>query len=206
MPTKLIVAGIGTDVGKTVVAAILTTLLQGTYWKPIECGPSDTTTIQTLLDPLTTHIHPPTYSFKAPLSPHHAAYLENQTIDIKSFNLPHTSCPLVIESVGGISVPLTHQLLSLDLFKQWSCHWILVCKHYLGSINHTLLTLHMLQAHHIGIRGLIFNGTPYPEAESVILGMSQLPCLGRLLPEPHITSQTIQHYAKQWTPQILQAL
>ena len=202
---KIIVAGIGTDVGKTVVSAILATLLDGDYWKPIQCGPqknSDTTIMKQLLDQKKHHVYEPAYSLKAPLSPHHAASLENISIDIDSIIPPKTNRPLIIETVGGIFVPLTTNILSIDLFKSLDCQWIVVSKHYLGSINHTLLTISALKQQNISIIGLIFNGDPNPYSENAILEISELPCLGRLLPENRIDQQAIKRYANQWQLQL----
>ncbi|HEY4831436.1 MAG TPA: dethiobiotin synthase [Waddliaceae bacterium] len=199
---KIMVAGIGTDVGKTIVSAILTTLLKGDYWKPIQCGDeenSDTATMKRWLDTTYT-IHPPAYSLKAPLSPHHAALLENISISLDSITLPQTTRPLIIEGVGGILVPLTPKISSLDLFKSWNCQWVIVSKHYLGSINHTLLTLEVLKKLCLPILGIIFNGDNNPDSESAILEISQVPVLRRLLPEANLNPQTIQRYAKQWQP------
>lgn len=197
--SNFLIAGSGTNVGKTVVAAILTTLLKGAYWKPIECGDSDTAVLQNLIH---SPIYPPAYSLKAPLSPHHASRLENVTIDLNAFTLPQTNTHLIIESVGGVLVPLTRHLLSLDLFMRWECRWVIVSRHYLGSINHTLLTIEVLKSYQIPIAGIIFNGEPDPETESAILEMTDLPYLGSLLPEENITFTTIQKYAKQWQNRI----
>jgi dethiobiotin synthetase len=200
---NIIVAGIGTEVGKTVVSAILTTLFKGDYWKPIECGDekhSDTSAMRRLIDTTKHRIYNPQYSLKTPLSPHHAARLENISINIDSITLPEAKHPLIIESIGGIFVPLTTQILSFDLFKSWNGQWIIVSKHYLGSINHTLLTLHALKQYGIRIAGLIFNGEPNVDTEAAVLEISQLPLLGRLLPETNINLNTIQRYAKKWHP------
>lgn len=193
---NFIVAGCGTNVGKTVVAAILTKLFDGVYWKPIECGESDTVTLQRLKQ----RVYPPKYRLKAPLSPHHAARLENRIIDVNDFKMPEVERPLIIESVGGVLVPLTRNVLSLALFKQWQCQWIIVSKHYLGSINHTLLSLQALKQHRVSIAGIIFNGTPNLDSESAILEIGKIPLLGRILPEKTINMQTIQKYAIQWKP------
>lgn len=200
---KIMVAGIGTDVGKTVVSAILTMLVKGDYWKPIQCGDeesSDTATMKRWLDPTKHTIFPPAYSLKAPLSPHHAARLENTLIPLDAITLPQTTRPLIIEGVGGIFVPLTPKITSLELFKTWDCQWVIVSKHYLGSINHTLLTLETLKKHDLPILGIIFNGEPNPDSELAILEISQVPVLGRLLPEAHLNPQTIQRYVNQWRP------
>ena len=192
---RIMVAGIGTNVGKTIVSAILATLLKGDYWKPIQCGDEDTAIVEKWLN---TTIHPPAYSLKAPLSPHHAARLENTLIRLDSITLPKTTRPLIIEGVGGILVPLTPNTLSIDLFKSWDCKWVIVSKHYLGSINHTLLTIAVLKQLCLPILGIIFNGEENLDSESSILEISKIPLLGRLLPETNLNSQTIKRYAKQW--------
>lgn len=204
---KVIVAGTGTDVGKTVVSAILTVLMKGDYWKPIQCGDkknSDTAIIEKLIDTTKHHIYSPAYSFNAPVSPHHAARLEGISIHMPSIVLPQTKRPLIIESVGGVFVPLTTRVLTVDLFKSWNCQWVIVSKHYLGSINHTLLTLEILKRLQVPIAGIIFNGEPNPDSEAAILEISSLPLLGRFLPEAKISPQIIQKYVKQWQPQISQ--
>lgn len=206
---KIMVAGIGTDVGKTVVSAILTTLFRGDYWKPIQCGQeesSDSNTVKRWLEGTAHTVHPPAYSLKAPLSPHHAARLENTLIQWDSIALPETTRPLIIEGVGGILVPLTAKASSMDLFKSWDCQWIIVSRHYLGSINHTLLTLEVLKKLSIPVLGIVFNGEHNPDTESAILEISQASVLGRLLPEPNLNSQTIQRYAKQWQVQFSKLL
>jgi dethiobiotin synthetase len=200
---KIIVAGSGTGVGKTLVSAILATLLEGDYWKPVQCGgeeDSDTAAMKKLIGTGRHRIYPPACSLKAPLSPHHAARLEGFQIDTEAITPPETARPLIIESVGGIFVPLTAKILSIDLFKSWNGQWVIVSKHYLGSINHTLLTIDALKRQHVSIAGLIFNGEPNQDSEAAILEISQLPLLGRLLPEKNLNLQTIQRYAKQWHP------
>jgi dethiobiotin synthetase len=198
---RIIVAGIGTEVGKTVVSAILAILYEGDYWKPIQSGPeesSDTAKMRQWLDPALHQIHAPAYSFCAPLSPHHASRLEQIKIRSKKIDLPNTARPLIIETVGGVYSPLTENELGIELFKRWEGTWILVSKHYLGSINHTLLTIEALKRHGVRLAGLLFNGTPYPEGESAILKISQLPLLGRVLPEEAIDIKTIKRYAAKW--------
>lgn len=206
---KVMVAGAGTDVGKTVVSAVLTTALRCDYWKPIQCGDeihSDTNVMKTLIDTRDHFIHPPVYSLRTPVSPHHAARLESVQIDCDNIVLPKNTRSLVIEGVGGIFVPLTDKILTIDVFKSWDCHWVVVSRHYVGSINHTLLTIDALKQHQIHIAGIIFNGEANPDSEDIIMNMTQLPCLGRLFPESELNPQTIQRYAKQWYPQLSKVL
>ncbi|HEY2811700.1 MAG TPA: dethiobiotin synthase [Rhabdochlamydiaceae bacterium] len=194
---KIIIAGIGTNVGKTVISAILTLLLDGVYWKPIQCGtPDDSAQITTWLGKQ--RVHPPAYCFQAPLSPHHAARLEKREIIPETITPPQTSHPLIIESVGGILVPLKQHYATLDLFATWKCRWIVVCAHYLGSINHTLLTLSVLKQYRIPLLGIIFNAAPHPDSESAILGIGEVSFLARVLPESILNSATLHKYAKQW--------
>jgi dethiobiotin synthetase len=194
------VAGIGTGVGKTIVSAIMTTMLEGSYWKPFQTGleHSDAQEIARLTDSSVHQIFPPAYSLQAPLSPHHAARLENIDMELTQIFPPPSSKPLVIEAVGGVYVPLSSNTLSIELFHSWEANWIVVSKHYLGSINHTLLTIEALKVWKIPILGIVFNGMPNPDTEDVILTTTKVPYFGRLLPEPHINKSVIRRYAKQW--------
>jgi len=108
--------------------------------------------------------------------------------------------PLIIESVGGVMVPLTKTHTTLDLFQTWMCKWVVVSRHYLGSINHTLLTLEVLKQRHIDIAGVIFNGEPNLDSEAAILEISQIPMLARLCPEKEFDKTTIHRYARLWQP------
>lgn len=194
---KILVAGIGTDVGKTVVCSILTHALKADYWKPVQCGPdSDRERIEQLVPECKTH--PEAYILKAPRSPHHAAKLEGLEIDTSQINPPETSHHLIIEGCGGLLVPFNFQTLTLDLFAKWNCEWVLVSQHYLGSINHTLLTIEAMKKRSLKIRGIIFNGNPLQETEEVILNISQLPCLARINQEPLWNSKTVRKYAKEF--------
>lgn len=191
---RIKVAGIGTEVGKTVVSAILTHLFDGDYWKPVECGESDSNWVNQYIK----RVHPPAYRLKASLSPHHAARLENCTIDLESIHVPKTTRPLIIEGIGGILAPLTTTQPSLDLFQSWDAKWVIVSRHYLGSINHTLMTIEILKNRGIPLLGIIFNGEPNSDSEAAILTITKLPFLGRLLPEPELNITTLKRYASLW--------
>jgi dethiobiotin synthetase len=198
---NIIVAGIGTDVGKTLVSAILTYALDAEYWKPIQCGPcTDRSTVETLLQGAR-KTHPEAAVLKAPRSPHHAAHLEGLTIAMEQIQPPKTKRPLVIEGCGGVFVPLSFSALTIDLFTKWECTWVVVSRHYLGSINHTLLTLEAMKKRHLPIQGIIFNGDPCPQTEEVILNFSHYPCIGRLYQEEQWTPQLIHAYAAEWKAQ-----
>lgn len=198
---NIIIAGIGTDVGKTIVSAIMVTALNADYWKPIQCGnldASDSNLIKNLVTNQAGKCHTECYRLRAPLSPHHAARLEGFLIDPSKIIPPTTFHHLIIECAGGILVPLTDDVLQLNLFSQWQGSWILVSKHYLGSINHTLLSLEILRQRKVNLIGIVFNGHPNPDSERVIEQHAQVPFIGRLSLEQKITPPIIQQYAEKW--------
>ncbi len=195
---KIAVAGIGTDAGKTIVSAILALALNADYWKPIQCGLcKDRDNVEELLQGSAV-THPEAIFLKAPRSPHHAAKIEGFEIDLKQIHLPKTTRPLIIEGCGGIFVPLNLQNLTIDLFAKWNCEWVVVSRHYLGSINHTLLTLEAMKNRGLNVRGIIFNGESCPHTEEAILAFSKTPCIGRLQQEKQWTTKRICKYANKW--------
>lgn len=203
---KIIIAGIGTGIGKTVVSAIITEALEADYWKPVQTGTEEVTdseVVKCLVSHSNFQSHPESYSFSAPLSPHHAAKLENREIDPRLISLPLTVRPLVIEACGGILVPLNDKTLFFEKLLSFEAEWILVSHHYLGSINHTLLTCEFLRQRSINVRGLIFNGKPNPETERAILNFSGLRLLGNLFPEKTLNQTIIKRYAELWRPHLL---
>lgn len=194
---KLFITGIGTDVGKTIASAIITEALQADYWKPIQAGDidnSDSHKIENYLSNTTSEIHPNSYLLQTPASPHYAAALDGITIDIKKINEPKTNNHLVIEGAGGILVPLNDLDTIIDLI-QPDYKVIIVSRHYLGSINHTLLTIEALQQRKIPIAGIIFNGNQNTATESIILSKSGLALIGRIDDEPYFDKNVVAEYA-----------
>ena len=168
---KLFITGIGTDVGKTIASAIITEALEADYWKPIQAGDledSDTHKIQKYISNSKTVFHKNSYALNTPASPHFAADLDNVTIDIEKIQEPKTKNSLVIEGAGGLFVPLNKKDTIIDLIKK-EHKVIVISLHYLGSINHTLLTIEALQNRNIKIAGIIFNGDENKATEEIIL-------------------------------------
>jgi dethiobiotin synthetase len=179
----LVVAGIGTGVGKTIISAILVEALQADYWKPIQAGDlenSDTHAVQKLVSSERTVFHPEYFRLKNPMSPHAAAELDQVEIRSNDLSLPKTENTLIIELAGGLMVPLNPEELNLHLLKKWQAPVILVSKNYLGSINHTLLSLELLKTNHIPVLGIIFNGEQNKSTEEFILNYSKINCIGRI--------------------------
>lgn len=198
---RILICGIGTDVGKTVVAAIVVKALNACYWKPIQSGERDTQKIKELVKEAT--CYPEAYCLTHPQSPHHAAALESIELEPKAIHLPKPSSPLVIEAIGGVLVPYRFNQLLIDLYLAWDCEWIVVSRHYLGSINHTLLTLEALKRRKVHLKGIIFNGPDQPYSEKAILSCAKIRCLGHLYPESELTGAIIQKYADLWKPQLV---
>ncbi|MCZ2475586.1 dethiobiotin synthase [Aquirufa ecclesiirivi] len=200
MSQTIIVAGIGTEIGKTVVSAILTNALKADYWKPIQSGDldqGDAYWIQQWVKHPNLTIWPSTYRLSQPLSPHTAAELDGISIELNQFQKPSSSNSLVIELAGGLMVPINDQQTNIDLIQSLNAPVILVSKNYLGSINHTLLSFEMLQQRGIPVLGIVFNGPENPSGEKFILNYTQLPLLLRVNEEPSINDIVIDHYAQQ---------
>jgi dethiobiotin synthetase len=195
------VAGIDTDSGKTLVSSILCEAFGFDYWKPIQAGaPKDSDTVKTLVPSVI--VYPEAYVLNTPASPHASAKIDGVTIDPTKIILPNSKNGLVIEGAGGCLVPLNEKDFVIDLVPQFNAEIILVADLYLGSINHTLLTVHLLQSRKYRVKGIVFNGESNPESERIIVQHSNYPCLLRINKEQNITPETIKRYAallkKNW--------
>jgi len=202
---KLFITGIGTDVGKTIVSAIITEALAADYWKPIQAGDlnaSDSHQVKSYLSNSKTVIHPNSYALNTPASPHLAAELDHLTISLEHIQEPQTQNHLVIEGAGGVFVPLNATDCVIDLI-QPDYKVIVVSRHYLGSINHTLLTIEALKNRNIAIAGIVFNGNENKATESIILSKTSLQCLGRIEQEPYFDKNVIREYADLFQEKIL---
>jgi dethiobiotin synthetase len=194
---KLFITGIGTDVGKTIASAIITEALQADYWKPIQAGDlgnSDSHKVQQYISNPKSKFFPNAYALNTPASPHLAAELDNIVIDLKTIKEPETKNNLVVEGAGGVFVPLNDENCVIDLI-QPDYKVIVVSRHYLGSINHTLLTVEALKNRKLTIAGIIFNGDENKASEEIILKKTGLKMIGRIDNEPYFDQNTIRYYA-----------
>jgi dethiobiotin synthetase len=199
MKQQYIVAGIGTEIGKTFISSILVQALQADYWKPVQSGALDFTdsdTVKSLITNTKTVFHSETYRLTEPMSPHAAAAIDGITIELSHFKLPSTDNHLIVELAGGLMVPLNNHQTNIDLIKQLNLPVILVSRNYLGSINHTLLSVELLKLNNIPIKGLIFNGEPNKYSEDFILNYTQVPCMGNVNFEESINKQTVKKWAE----------
>jgi dethiobiotin synthetase len=197
--TPIIITGIGTGVGKTLVSAIIAEALQADYWKPVQAGYEDGTDsewIKNIISNSKSKIHPETYKLKLAASPHIAAREEGLRIDldfiknefdairnkkseignekVAAGQRSSTNDFLIIEGAGGLMVPLNEKEFAVDLFKKLNAKIILVSRNYLGSINHSLLTAQVCKHYDLPVAGWIFNDQ-YLDYENEIVQWSLYP-------------------------------
>jgi dethiobiotin synthetase len=208
----LFVSGIGTGIGKTVVAAILTEAFQADYWKPIQAGyetGTDSNLLASLVSNPKTIIHPETYKFETAASPHIAARNENQRVDlgriVNDYQKLDSDRPLVIEGAGGLMVPLNEIEFVIDLVKKLDAVLILVSRNYLGSINHSLMTANTCRSYGIVPGGWVFNDN-YLNYEKEIVDWSGYPALFSLPYMDSISKQTISKAAQRFDLSYLYSL
>ncbi len=192
----IFITAIGTDSGKTLMSAIVAQAIGADYWKPIQAGlPRDTDTVQALVSREDFRVYPERYLLQMPASPHAAAKAESIQIKVNDFILP-TSSSLVVEGAGGCLVPINDEEFVIDIAIHLKAPILLVANLYLGSINHTLLTLHYLKARKAPLVGIVFNGQANPESERIILHHAGIPCLLRVSQEPNVDRAVVHKYAE----------
>lgn len=196
---QIFVTGISTEVGKTIASAIITEALEADYWKPIQAGDldrSDSYKVASLISNTTTKIHKSSYELITPMSPHAAADIDGVHIDLREIVPPETENHLVIEGAGGLLVPLNNDDTVLDIIMP-SYKVVVVSRHYLGSINHTLLTVNCLKQKGYQV-SLLFSGDENPTTENIILHKTGVSLIGRIKEEAIFDKKVIQKYADQF--------
>lgn len=191
------ITAIGTDSGKTLVSAIVTEMAGCGYWKPIQAGlPRDTETVQSLVSNYKCQFHKEQYLLQTPASPHYAAKIDGVHIQAQDMVLPSQDI-LVIEGAGGLLVPINDREVIADLIPQCNAEVILVSNLYLGSINHTLLTVEELKRRKLRVKGIIFNGEPNAASEEIILKKTGYPCLLRIPQLEVVNRDVVRVYAEK---------
>lgn len=187
---------------------MLTEALQADYWKPIQAGTAEQTdreTIGQLISNSHSVLHPETYLLKEPASPHYAAFKEGIEIEIENLHMPQTANRLLIEGAGGLLVPISPELVMFDLIEYFKLPVIVVVRNYLGSVNHTLLTLQFLETQGVNVLGVIYSGTNYNDNEQIIEHLSGVTVLGRVqetdtVNKAFVAQQALamRHSLQQW--------
>jgi len=196
---KIFVTGISTGVGKTIASAIFTEALQADYWKPIQAGDldnSDTDRVKSLISNSKTKFHPCSYELTSPMSPHAAAEIDGIRIDRFHINEPETENNLIIEGSGGILVPLNEEDTLFDIIMP-DYKVVVVSRNYLGSINHSLLTINWLQYKGYEV-SVLFSGESNPQTENIILLKTGVSSLGRIDEEEKFDKKVIKKYADKF--------
>ncbi|CAM4325672.1 dethiobiotin synthase [Flavobacterium terrigena] len=202
---KLFITGIGTDVGKTIASSIIVEALEADYWKPIQAGDlenSDTNKVEKYVSNTTSKFHKNAFALQTPASPHLAAEIDGITIDIHKIIEPKTKNHLVVEGAGGIFVPLNNSDCVIDLI-QPDYKVVVVSRHYLGSINHTLMTIEILKSRNLNVAGIIFSGNENKVSESIILEKTGVKMIGRIDNEPYFDQNIIRYYADLFRENLL---
>ncbi|MFN7707643.1 MAG: dethiobiotin synthase [Sphingobacteriia bacterium] len=196
MMQAIVVAGIGTDVGKTVVSAALVRGLGASYWKPVQAGTepmTDSQRVAAWAGCAPGRILPEAYCLQAPESPHSSAEKEGIRLDTGRLKLPaDLAGPLVIEGAGGLMVPLNEESVYLDVIVQWQQPVVLVASLYLGAINHSLLSVEVLKIRNVPVLGILFTGPASASMESYILQYSGYRPLGRVPQLDEINPDSLQ--------------
>lgn len=203
------IAGIHTDIGKTVTSAVIAEALGADYWKPVQAGnldESDSIRVRSLVSNHDSHIHEEAVKLTQPLSPHAAAAIDGKEIDHTTFSLPKTNNTLLVETAGGLLSPISASGTVADFLQHYQLPAILVTKHYLGSINHTLLCIEVMKTRNIPILGLIVSGDANEQSEQFITDYTEVPIIARIPFMHQMNEQTISESAQRIRPSLLQYL
>ena len=203
------ITGIGTDVGKTLVSAIVVKALNAAYWKPIQAGGLESTDSDFVKNMTGQITYPEAYQLKMPASPHTAASAENVTLDMdlirQKFKSLATQSALVIEGAGGLLVPINNNKFVADLVPLFDARIILVSRGYLGSINHSLLTAEYCRSRNLDVAGWIFTDENRGY-ESEISAWTNLPVIATISRLEHIDAETIAALAEDIREPLLKSL
>ena len=204
-PLRVVICGTDTDVGKTIVSALFVQGLKASYWKPVQSGTEGGGDRQRVIDLLglpKERWQQEAYAFQAPVSPHWAAEQEGRCIDPEQLQLPAIDQPLVVETAGGLMVPLTRHWLQIQQLQRWQLPVVLVARSELGTLNHTLLSLEALRSRHIPILGLVINGPSHADNPRTLNELGDVPLLCEL---PLLEQLNAAALARQWHVQNVKA-
>jgi len=199
------VVGIHTDIGKTIVSAVITEALGCDYWKPVQAGSidqTDTMTVQSLVSNSSSKFHDERYLLAAAMSPHAAAERENIRIDLEELRPIKTTNNLLIETAGGLMSPMNHESTMLDYVVHYNLPVLFVSRAYLGSINHTLLCLEMLAVKKIKLLAMIYSGDRNEESESFIATYTKVEKVIHVPMMPELNAVAVKQEAERIQPML----
>lgn len=199
------ITGTDTDIGKTVLSALLCAALPGRYWKPIQTGSHEGTDRERVkswagLDD--NQILPEAYVFGDPVSPHLAALRSGKKIVLEQIELPRGDCgtALIVEGAGGAMVPINSHQFMTDLMRHLSLPAILAARSRLGTINHTLLSIECLRRAGIQIAGVVLIGPENRDNREAIEHYGKIQVVGQIPILEIINRETLREaYARHFT-------
>ena len=182
MKNSIAILGIHTGIGKTIAAAVLAEAIGADYWKPVQAGieEMDAPTVRRLITNGDVRVHKEAVVLSQPMSPHAAAAIDGVDIDYTKFTWPVTDKTLLVETAGGILSPMSAHTTMADFVAHYKMPVILVVQNYLGSINHTLLSIEVLKSRGIRLLGIVMNGVANESSESFITEYTQVPVIARI--------------------------
>jgi dethiobiotin synthetase len=206
MTRKIAIAGIHTGIGKTIASAVIAEALGADYWKPVQAGleERDTVQVQSLLSNGQARVHAEAVLLTQPLSPHAAAAIDKVTVDFRTFKWPETNKTLLVETAGGLLSPMSDTTTMADFISYNQLPAILVSQNYLGSINHTLLTIEVMRSRGIPILGLVVNGASNQASEDYLEQYSGLKICARIPHFETIDREATRQCAEQIREQLLE--
>ncbi len=189
-------SGTDTGIGKTVVSAMLTLGLGGTYWKPIQSGleeETDTQFVKRVTGLPESHFIPERYRLTEPLSPHASAEIDDVDISLLDFELPESpENKLIVEGAGGLLVPVNDEAMIIDLIRYLELPVLLVVRSELGTLNHTFLSLEALRSRDIPILGVVMNGPKNESNRKAIEKYGMVDVVAEIEPLEEINPQSLQ--------------
>lgn len=201
-PERFVVTGTDTDVGKTLVSALLMLALDCRYFKPVQSGTegeTDRACVQRLSKLPGERFIPECYVTLTPCSPHLSARIDGIHIDIEEIikQVEQIQGPLLIEGAGGLFVPLNQGEFILDLIRKLGYQVILVARSGLGTINHTLLSIQALRRAGVELFGVIMNGPKNQENRQAIETFGETAVLAEVPQLENLSSSALLHCAQQ---------
>lgn len=192
------IAGIHTGIGKTVASAVIAEALAADYWKPVQAGDLDNTDsmqVAKLLSNGFARVHPEAHKLSEAMSPHAAAYKDKIEIEHQLFPFPKTEKLLIVETAGGIHSPMSNEATMVDFISHYNLPTILISNNYLGSINHTLMSVEVMKTRGIDLLGIIINGDRNNDSETFIEQYSKLPIIAHIPKFEELTHENITQQA-----------
>ncbi len=204
MTNSVAILGIHTGIGKTIASAVLAEALGADYWKPVQAGieERDSTLLRSLLTDSWHRVHDEEFLLSLPMSPHAAARIDNVVVDHTKFAWPQTDNILLVETAGGLYSPISDTATMVDFVAHYQLPAILVVQHYLGSINHTLLSMASLRGRGIKLLGLVICGHGDESSEQFIEQYGAEPIIARIPHFETIDRETITAYANEIKDQL----